>query len=57
MCAESFSDAFLSQFGAYSLLENAYYGRHFEEEAKPGLEQIVDKNAVDAAKVIYGERR
>ncbi len=36
---------------------NAYYGRHFEEEAKPGLEQIVDKNAVDAVKVIYGERK
>ncbi|MBR2422250.1 MAG: bifunctional acetaldehyde-CoA/alcohol dehydrogenase [Oscillospiraceae bacterium] len=36
---------------------NAYYGRHFEEEAKPGLEQIVDKSAVDAVKVIYGERK
>ncbi len=36
---------------------NAYYGRHFEEEAKPGLEQIVDMNAVDAVKVIYGERK
>jgi len=36
---------------------NAYYGHHFEEEDKPGLEQIVDKNAVDAVKVIYGERK
>jgi hypothetical protein len=36
---------------------NAYYGRHYEEEIKPGLEQIVDKNAVDAVKVIYGERK
>ena len=36
---------------------NAYYGRHFEEEAKPGLEQIVNKSAVDAVKVIYGERK
>jgi len=36
---------------------NAYYGRHFEEKAMPGLEQIVDPNAVDAAKVIYGQRK
>ncbi len=36
---------------------NAYYGRHFEEENKPGLEQIVDESAVDAVKVIYGERK
>ncbi|MDD5897966.1 MAG: iron-containing alcohol dehydrogenase, partial [Clostridia bacterium] len=36
---------------------NAYYGRHFEEEPKPGLEQIVDQNAVDAVKVIYGQRK
>ena len=36
---------------------NAYYGQHFTEEPKPGLEQIVDPNAVDAVKVIYGERK
>ena len=36
---------------------NAYHGRHFAEDEKPGLEQIVDKNAVDAVKVIYGERK
>ncbi|MDD6041122.1 MAG: bifunctional acetaldehyde-CoA/alcohol dehydrogenase [Clostridia bacterium] len=36
---------------------NAYYGRHFEEEPKPVLEQIVDQNAVDAVKVIYGQRK
>ena len=28
-----------------------------KKEMKPGLEQIVDKNAVDAVKVIYGERK
>ena len=36
---------------------NAYYGRRFREEDMPGLEQIVDPNAVDAVKVIYGERK